>query len=39
MDVSPYLNFNGNCLEGSSGFGRTVDRFGIPWMVNSETPA
>jgi PhnB protein len=23
----------------SSGFGMAVDRFGIPWMVNSEEPA
>ena len=23
----------------SSGFGMLVDRFGIPWMVNSEQPA
>lgn len=39
MQFSPYLLFNGDCVEAfkfPAGFGMCVDRYGIPWTVNVE---
>lgn len=40
MQMTPYLNFSGQCEEAftfwAARFGMVVDRFGVPWLINCE---
>jgi uncharacterized glyoxalase superfamily protein PhnB len=42
MRTGPHLHFKSNCRAAFESyvetFGGRIDRIGIPWMVNCETP-
>jgi len=38
MKLNTYLNFDGDC-RAARRYGITVDRFGVPWMINCEQAA